>query len=349
MNETKNFNKFGKLKTAAGRAQQMSSNSLVRRSYLNDARLPLVLEPAYSEVDLGLWAIDNRDEIKKDLNEHGAILFRNPQYDRPEDFQKFVTRLTDNVVDYMGGAATRSKISDKLYTSTEYPSELQIRLHNELCYSNDWPMKLFFYCSVAPKDRGQTPIVDSRRLYKQISPAIREKFEEKGVLYVRNYKYNRSWHKSYQTTDKTVVEKISRAAGREFQWIDEHDLRTWEKRPAVRRHPITNEAVWFNFAHGFHISRMDEMTRAALMTKSNEPDEVLWPNNAYYGDGSAIEGADIEEINQTVERNLIEFSWHKGDILLIDNMLVAHGRRPYTGPRKILLQMAEPYSDLLLP
>jgi hypothetical protein len=40
----------------------------------------------------------------------------------------------------------------------------------------------------------------------------------------------------------------------------------------------------------------------------------------------------------------VAFPWQKGDILLLDNMLVAHGRAPYAGPRKVVVAMAEPVS-----
>jgi alpha-ketoglutarate-dependent taurine dioxygenase len=37
--------------------------------------------------------------------------------------------------------------------------------------------------------------------------------------------------------------------------------------------------------------------------------------------------------------NAISFRWERGDVLLLDNYLVAHGRNPYEGPRKILVAM----------
>jgi hypothetical protein len=32
--------------------------------------------------------------------------------------------------------------------------------------------------------------------------------------------------------------------------------------------------------------------------------------------------------------------WRRGDLLLIDNMLTAHGRRPCTGDRRVLVAMS---------
>ena len=32
--------------------------------------------------------------------------------------------------------------------------------------------------------------------------------------------------------------------------------------------------------------------------------------------------------------------WEKGDLLLVDNFLVMHGRRPFVGARKVLASLA---------
>lgn len=335
--------KFDKLKSPA-KAENISARSLVRRSFLNAQKLPIILEPALPEVDLAQWARVNRTQIESDLLKHGAILFRNSRC-RAKDFEALVHGVTDRIMSDRGGAAIRTRLKENLYTSTEYPNELQIRLHNEYCYSHNWPMKLFFFCLEEPTDGGQTPLVDSRAVYRAIRPDIRERFEQKGLLYIRNYKYNRNWRQSYETDSRELVERVCRQADRTFEWGEDDSLKTSERRPSVRSHPATGEPLWFNFAHGFHVSRMDEMLKAALSTDAKADNDVLWPNNAFYGDGSPIAAADIEEINETIERNLIQFDWRLGDVLLIDNMMIAHGRRPFRGRRKILVQMAEPYLE----
>jgi hypothetical protein len=70
-------------------------------------------------------------------------------------------------------------------------------------------------------------------------------------------------------------------------------------------------------------------------------DERSLPRNVYYGDGSPIEDAVVDEINRVYWRNAIGFTWRAGDILMLDNMLIAHARNPYSGPRKIVVAMAE--------
>jgi hypothetical protein len=43
----------------------------------------------------------------------------------------------------------------------------------------------------------------------------------------------------------------------------------------------------------------------------------------------------------------VSFPWQQGDLLMPrhDNMLVAHGRAPYTGRREVLVGMAEPITE----
>jgi hypothetical protein len=72
-----------------------------------------------------------------------------------------------------------------------------------------------------------------------------------------------------------------------------------------------------------------------------EPEEEL-STMTYYGDGSPIEPDTIEEIREAFAAERCQFDWTPGDVLLIDNMLVAHARQPYTGARRIAVAMADP-------
>ena len=74
-----------------------------------------------------------------------------------------------------------------VYTSTEYPAHQHIPLHNEQAYTRDWPMKIWFYCLQPALEGGETPIADSRAIYRDMPQSIRERFVEGGLMYVRNY------------------------------------------------------------------------------------------------------------------------------------------------------------------
>ena len=105
--------------------------------------------------------------------------------------------------------------------------------------------------------------------------------------------------------------------------------------------PETGEAVWFNHIAFWHISSLDPKTRGMLVRDFKE-DGV--PYNTYYGDGSPIEDSVVDELRKAYDSETIKFKWQKGDLLYMDNMLVSHGRSPYSGPRKIIVGMGNPYT-----
>ena len=65
------------------------------------------------------------------------------------------------------------------------------------------------------------------------------------------------------------------------------------------------------------------------------------PRNAFYGNGRPLEEAALDEIRQACRDEQVAFPWERGDVLLLDNMAVAHGRTPYSGERKIRVGMTE--------
>ena len=147
-----------------------------------------------------------------------------------------------------------------------------------------------------------------------------------------------SWRDVYQTDDKAEVEAFCSRNGIDFEWKGDHHLQiTWVK-PAIYEHPHTGEKLWFNHGFFFNAQTMSKEVREVFK------DESELPFNTYYGDGSFIEEEVIEEIRECFEKAKVQFSWQQGDLLLMDNMLMAHGRNSFEGERKILVAMSNPYS-----
>jgi hypothetical protein len=163
---------------------------------------------------------------------------------------------------------------------------------------------------------------------------------EKKVMYLRNYEYGfgLGWQTVFQTKDKAEVEAACREAFIDFEWKEGGGLRTRFVRPAVVKHPQTGELTWFTQAQHWHTSCLDVETRELLLSSFSE--ENL-PRNCYYGDGFPIEDSVMEEICGIYQKLEVSFPWQAGDLLMLDNLLTAHGRNPYVGERKLLVAMGE--------
>ncbi|HXM48141.1 MAG TPA: TauD/TfdA family dioxygenase [Pyrinomonadaceae bacterium] len=322
----------------------LSSEALVQSSYLQGGKqFPLVLQPAVEHLNPVAWASVTAEYIERQLLKHGAILFRGFRIGGPEGFEKFIRTLSPQLLDYNERAAPRIKVADNIYTSTEYPADQYIPLHHEMSYSHNWPMKIWFYCVQPAAKGGSTPIACDREFMRRLDPLIKETFLSKGVMYVRNYGQglDLSWQDAFQTQDKSDVEEYCRRAGTHFEWKDAHRLRTRQVRQVVTTHPKTEETIWFNHAHMFHVSNLEPAVRDSLLAEFKGDD---LPRNAYYGDGSPIESSVLKTIRSTYQQIAVTFTWQKGDLLMLDNVLASHGREPFTGPRKILVAMAELFS-----
>lgn len=335
----------GRFPSATPAVTKVSGRELVRARTLDpDAVMPLIIEPAVEDVDPVGWATERRESLLAQLNVHGAILFRGFRLADHGAFDRFATALCPARMDYHERAAPRNEVAKKVFTSTEFPSDQSIPMHHEMSYSHNWPQRLLFFCEQPSADGGATPVADDRVVFAALDEEIKRRFLEKRVMYVRNYGpgLDLSWQDVYQTDDRDEVERYCRDVGIDFEWRGDDRLRTRQVRQAVATHPQTGDTVWFNHAHLFHSSNMPADVREALVADLG-PEGL--PRNALYGDGSPIDTATVEEIRATYERHAVRFPWRKGDVMLVDNFLVVHGRDPYSGPRKVLVAMADLFTS----
>ena len=325
-------------------ARETDSASRVQTDQRRPA-LPLLVDAEGSSTQLIDWIASNREELSANLLKHGGILFRGFGIESADQFEEVIGTLSGRLLDYTYRSTPRTVVSGKIYTSTEYPPHQAIPLHNENSYTHDWPMKIWFFSRICATTGGETPIADSRRVYQRIPREVRERFEREGVMYVRNYGsgFDLPWQEVFQTSERGKVENFCRSAGMQFEWLPNDRLRTRQVCQAVAAHPVTGEMAWFNQAHLFHVSRLPEQVRDAMLTIFAEED---LPRNVYFGDGAKMDSADLDLICEAYEQEKIVFPWEQGDVLLLDNMLTAHARNPFTGERQVVVGMAEPHSAI---
>ncbi len=311
--------------------------------------LPLVVESDTSDGPadqalLASWYKENEQLLDQKFLEHGAILFRGFNISTPSAFARLTRSIAPALLDCLDDNGPRTKITGGIYTSTEYPAEYQLSMHSEYAYSHKFPARLFFCCVVEPGEGGATPIADNRQVLKKLAPEIVEEFTRKKVKYVRNLHggsgFGLSWQAAFQTTEQAVVEKYCRDMLIDYQWKADGGLRLENTFHSVITHPRTGEQVWFNQAPQFHPSDYPRDIYESLLSSYRGKEDEL-PQTSFFGDGTPIDISSLKHIRETMFAQATVFPWRAGDVVMLDNVLVCHGRMPFSGQRKILLAMSD--------
>jgi alpha-ketoglutarate-dependent taurine dioxygenase len=307
-------------------------------AFHRDAEYFAIAEPERADVSLAGWAAEHRATLHTLLLRHKAILFRGFALGEGA-FSAFVNGIAAPA-EYMYRSTPRSTVAPGVYTATEYPRAYTIPQHCENAYQRQWPMKLFFHCKQPALIGGETPLSDIAEVTRALDADVKEAFLRRQVMYVRNYGsgVDLPWEEVFQTRERRDVEAFCRRNGIDYRWTSDTTLQTRQVRPAMARHPHTDELLWFNQAHLFHVSSLEQHTRDAV---NHLFDEDRLPRNAYYGDGAPIEPDVLQHIRETFDRHTYATPWKKDDVLMVDNMQAAHGRRPFVGPRQVLVMMGD--------
>ncbi|MGW3571697.1 TauD/TfdA family dioxygenase [Streptomyces sp. NPDC000941] len=287
----------------------------------------------------GLVDLLNLVDLTDLLVKEKALVFRGFGI-TAESYDEVATALLPRRLAYIHGNSPRTKVGQNVYTSTEYPPEFTISMHNEMSYAYTWPSRLLFFCEQAPTSGGATPVVDGQLWLESIDPEIHEAFAG-GVRYIQNlhdgYGLGKSWQATFETEDPAEVEAFLDKAGADWKWKGDGTLWISQLRPATTRHPVTDTEVWFNQADQFHIAGLGDDARemAELLSEDEMPQSVT------FADGSPIPDEYITHIQEIGLRLAVDVDWQAGSLLLVDNVLVGHGRRPFAGPRRVLVAMSD--------
>ena len=356
--------------SARGAARSSKSfGARVRYAALEEGRwvrgraFPLVVTPAdASAMDPVPLVRDCRHDIDRLLSKHGAVLFRRFRVEDAERFSAFVKALDYEPFPYVGGAAVRTVVADRVFTSNESPPSEPIPFHCEMAQVPRNPGKIFFYCEVPAAVGGQTPILHCGELLESLRgshPAFVEKLQRHGVRYVRVMPeeddpasaLGRSWRSAFQAPGEAsredarrVAEAVMRAEGFDWEWLPDGSCRTITK-------PLP--AVWAQerggAAHGaartaYPDALFNQIVAAytGWTDSRNVPEEavLLADGGGADGNGSLLPEALMRTYVRTHFEHEVAFMWEKGDVLLLDNRQVMHARRTFERPRRTLASLA---------
>lgn len=331
---------FSKWQNTKKNVSENTSDLFVSTVFLEEApELPIVFKCKVPNLDLALWYSNNEKLIEEKLEKYGAVLFRGFGVHDQDDFNAIVNHAIKKTAEYVEGATPRTHLKNGVYTATEFPADQEIGPHNELSYVTQPPSRIIFCCLKADMKGGQTHIVDVSKVFKRISNDTISEFSQRGGWMLRrNYGngFGPTLEKAFGMNDAQKIESYCKSVDVKFNRVSENNYFTEQVRKAVHLHPVTGEELWFNHVVFWHPSSLCPKVKAKM-------EEVYslseFPYSTYYGDGSQISDDVIDTIRKSYRDEEVKFDWREGDVLLLDNWKVAHGRKPFEGDRSVLVAM----------
>ena len=289
--------------------------------------------------DAARWVAEHRDALRAAVVEHGALLVRGLRL-RDVAETGTVFRQLGTLMSETETFAPRRRYADGVYSASKWPPNQPMCLHHELSYALEFPSLIAFACLVAPVAEGATPVADSPAVLHALPADLIARFERVGWLLHRSYndEIGASFAEAFGTDDRPAVERYCRANAIRFEWQPDGTLRTWQRRSAVVRHPITGQRCWFNQIAFLNEWTMEPEVREYLVDVYGEDG---LPFNTRFGDGEPIGPDVVQAINEAYAANTARERWQAGDLLLVDNVRTAHGREPFDGPRDVVVAMAD--------
>jgi alpha-ketoglutarate-dependent taurine dioxygenase len=290
--------------------------------------------------DAAGWVAEHRDALRNAVTEHGSLLVRGLGLRSASDAEAVFRSLGDLMAEKEAFAARQSH-GPGVYSSSKWPPGQPMCMHNELSYALEFPGLMLFACLTAPQKGGATAVSDSRAVLQALPDDLADRFEREGWMLVRNYNEDigASVADAFGTDDRAAVEAYCRANAIRFEWQADGGLRTWQRRSAVVRHPVTGERCWFNQIAFLNDRTLDPEVREFLVEMFGEDG---LPFTTRFGNGDPV-GADLVDLlNEVYDAHTSRDPWQDGDLLLVDNVRTAHSREPYSGSREVIVAMAEP-------
>lgn len=304
---------------------------------MTDSVFPSIFE---GSGDLAAHIAAGKTVIDAKLAESGAVLFRGFDVPDAQAFDAAVIAYNEPTFPYAESLsnAVRVNVTERVFTANEAPPETSIYLHHEMAQTPVYPSKLFFYCEIAPGGGGATPLCRSDILLDKLEsadPDLVGDFAAKGVRYTNvmpgdddaGSGQGRSWRSTLSAEDRDAAEARLRALGYDWEWRDDDSLRaTTPVLDAVRTLPDGRRTFFNQLIAAFR----------GWSDSRNDPSKAIT-----FGDGTPVTAAQMADAIALSDALTYDLDWQAGDVALVDNFLVMHGRRPFEGKRRVLASLIQ--------
>lgn len=257
----------------------------------------------------------------------------------PEDLVRVRDGLGLTPVTPEGLFAPRTDLGGAVYSQPQWPADREMCHHHEQSYSLNPPSLILLACLSAPASGGDLLLADTARVLEHIPASLTERFATHGWRLTRAYRpyLGLSWTTALRTDSRDEAEKWLAANAVEHSWDKDGSLHTSQVRPAIHTHPRTGKPCWFNDVAFFNQWALAPAERNVLL-KTFPPQG--FPFNTFVGDGTALTEEEFSSLLDAYDAVGEVHRWQPGELLLIDNMRIAHGRSPHIGALELAVTLA---------
>lgn len=298
----------------------------------------------------------------------GAVLLRAPCVIRAEEF-----RVVTDALGLAGGeypyftdnyrAAIAPGVVNASSTRPSYP----VPPHTEQAFSRLRPGIVAFVCLEPARAGGETPLHDCVAVYASLEPDVRSLLDRSWFCKETRRMTPEALRSNFNTEERCEIERICDRFHVPYLW-EAGSLSITTKGPCVVVHPRTGERAFSCFwtaASVYHFFRTfanaPGASRCAGWIARSLPVQAVagalrrfhpfFRRDYVYSferDGArASLSPEVElRLNEAVWAHTTIFHWRRGDILLIDNVKVAHSRMPFVPPRQVGTAVFQYYDSI---
>jgi hypothetical protein len=286
---------------------------------------------------LAQYTRGNSHYLSEELVKHGSLLLRGFASLTPPSFRVAVEPFLSAFLE-SEGEHTSIIGEPHIFRPVRYAPERMLLWHNENSFNANWPEIIAFGCLRQADQGGESLLADSRAMLETLDPLVVAEFRARRMQYVRRMGLGvgRNWTEIFATRSKADAEKRCAEQGFQFRWLDEGVLETTCVRTATIFHRISGTESWFNQLQHWHQHCLHPDDRRQLLSLLGED---RMPRDCRFGDGGIIPDTMVDHIMATYGANDRKILLKPGEVLILDNESVAHGRSQYLGARELLVAM----------